>query len=98
MRRERLPIPIFWPGEFHGQRSLAGYSPWSCKELDTIEHQTLSLDVRVRTRDTWSSLYFPSIFPRNLTDPRNKEIIIIIRVKQIGMVILGVFPSIYAVL
>ena len=21
----------------HGQRSLAGYSPWGCKELDTTE-------------------------------------------------------------
>ena len=21
------PTPGFWPGEFHGQRSLAGYSP-----------------------------------------------------------------------
>ena len=27
----------FLPGEFHGQRSLAGYSPWGCKELDTTE-------------------------------------------------------------
>ena len=26
-RREWLPILIFLPGEFHGQRSLAGYSP-----------------------------------------------------------------------
>ena len=25
------------PGEFHGQRSLVGYSPWGCKELDTSE-------------------------------------------------------------
>ena len=33
-RRERLPTPIFLPGEFHGQRSLAGYSPWGHKELD----------------------------------------------------------------
>ena len=24
-------------GESHGQRSLAGYSPWACTELDTIE-------------------------------------------------------------
>ena len=24
-------------GESHGQRSLAGYSSWGCKELDTIE-------------------------------------------------------------
>ena len=23
-RRERLPTPVFWPGEFHGQRILAG--------------------------------------------------------------------------
>ena len=26
-RRERLPIPVFLSGEFHGQRNLAGYSP-----------------------------------------------------------------------
>ena len=25
---------VFLPGEFHGQRSLAGYSPWGCKESD----------------------------------------------------------------
>ena len=37
-RREWLPIPVFLPGEFHGQRNLAGYSPWGCKELDTTEH------------------------------------------------------------
>ena len=28
------------PGEFHGQRSLAGYSLWDCKELDTTEQLT----------------------------------------------------------
>ena len=31
------PIPMFLPGESHGQRSLAGYSPQGCKELDTTE-------------------------------------------------------------
>ena len=36
-RRKQLPILIFWPREFHGQRSLAGYSPWGCKELDVTE-------------------------------------------------------------
>ena len=25
------PTPGFLPGEFHGQRSLVGYSPWSCR-------------------------------------------------------------------
>ena len=27
-RREWLPTLVFLPGEFHGQRRLAGYSPW----------------------------------------------------------------------
>ena len=33
-RREWLPTPVFLPGEFHGQRSLAGYSPMGHRELD----------------------------------------------------------------
>ena len=28
-RRKWQPTPVFLPGEFHGQRSLACYSPWS---------------------------------------------------------------------
>jgi len=36
-RREWQPTPIFLPEDFHGQRSLAGCSPWSHKELDTTE-------------------------------------------------------------
>ena len=35
--REWLSTPIFLLGEFHGQSSLAGYSPRSCKESDTTE-------------------------------------------------------------
>ena len=31
-RREGHPTPVFLPGEFHGQRSLAGYSPWDHRE------------------------------------------------------------------
>ena len=31
------PTPIFLPGKFHGQRSLAGYSPQGCKESDTTK-------------------------------------------------------------
>ena len=30
------------PREFHGQRSLAGYSPWGCKESDTTEQLNCS--------------------------------------------------------
>ena len=40
-RREWLHTPIFLPGEFHGQRSPEGYSPWGCKESDTTEQLTL---------------------------------------------------------
>ena len=36
-RREWLLTPVFLPGEFHGQRRLAGYSPWGCKKPDTTE-------------------------------------------------------------
>ena len=36
-RREWLPTPIFSPGESHGQRSLACYSPWGRKDLDMTE-------------------------------------------------------------
>ena len=30
-RRAWRPTPVFLPGESHGQRSLTGYSPWSCR-------------------------------------------------------------------
>ena len=42
-RRDQLPIPVFSPGEFHGQRSLAGYTPSVRKEMDRTESLTLSL-------------------------------------------------------
>ena len=37
-KRKRQPVPIFLSGESHGQRSLAGYSPWSHKGSDMTEH------------------------------------------------------------
>ena len=40
-RRKWQLTPVFWLGEFHGQRSLAGCSPWGCKELDLTEHACL---------------------------------------------------------
>ena len=36
-RRDWLPTPVFLPGEFHGQRSPEGYSPWHHKESDTTK-------------------------------------------------------------
>ena len=39
-RREWQPTAVFLRGEFHGQRSLAGYSPWDHKESDTTKRLT----------------------------------------------------------
>ena len=36
-RRKWQSTPVLLPGKSHGQRSLIGYSPWSCKESDTTE-------------------------------------------------------------
>ena len=36
-KRKRLPIAVFWPGEFHGL-----YSPWGRKELDMTEQPSLT--------------------------------------------------------
>ena len=35
-RRERLPSPVLWPGEFHGL-----YSPWGHRESDATERFSL---------------------------------------------------------
>ena len=44
------PIPVFLPGESHGQRSPVGYSPWGCKQSDMTKHTF-----------TWSSTYYVRI-------------------------------------
>ena len=41
-RREWLPTPVFLPGVFHGQRSLAGCSPWHWEESNTTKELTLN--------------------------------------------------------
>ena len=41
--RKQQPTPVFLPGESHGERSLAGYSPQALKQLDTTEQLTLLL-------------------------------------------------------
>ena len=36
-KRKWQPTPVSLPGKSHGQRSLAGYSPWGRKESDVTE-------------------------------------------------------------
>ena len=52
LERKQLPTPVSWPREFHGQKSLAGYSPWSHKESDTTEQLSLSIYTKRYDRDT----------------------------------------------
>ena len=49
--------PIFWPGEFHGQRSLESYSPWGWKEWRTEQPSHTNVYIcKYRGRDI--SLHF----------------------------------------
>ena len=68
---EWLLTPVFLPGEFHGQRSLVGYSPWGHKESDTTGQLTLSLEfTRISfpsSREPWSSKCSPWISSISIT-------------------------------
>ena len=39
-RRKWQPTPVFLSGKSHGQRPLAGYTPWGHKESDTTKQLT----------------------------------------------------------
>ena len=54
-RRKRQPTSVFFPGKFHGQRSLAGCSPGGHKELDTTEVTELQ-------HHYFSDMWFVNIF------------------------------------
>ena len=66
-RRERLPNPVFWPGEFHGV-----YSPRSHKESDTTEWFSLlessinrslkNILLKIR-KEKWNLKYPTHVFP-----------------------------------
>ena len=52
LEKEMEPTPVFLPGKSHGWRSLVGYSPWGCKELDTAE-QLHFLYFHIRWPNDW---------------------------------------------
>ena len=37
-RRKWQLIPVFLPGQSHGQKSLAGYGPWGCKGYNMTDY------------------------------------------------------------
>ena len=58
-RRKWQPTPVFLPGESHGQKTLAGHSPWGHKEWDTTERLLLSLFFKVVMEEELIWLVFP---------------------------------------
>ena len=59
-RRQWHPTLVLLPGKSHGQRSLAGCSPWGCEESDTTS-LSLSLFPFVHWRRKWepTPLFLP---------------------------------------
>ena len=47
LEEEMTTTPVFLPVEFHGQRSLVGYSPWVRKELDLTEQLSTAQHIRL---------------------------------------------------
>ena len=60
-RREWLPTLVFLPEEFHGQRSLEGYSPWSQKESDRLSNQNLTYLRLIHWKDSMKSFVLSGI-------------------------------------
>ena len=48
------PLPVFLPGESHGQRRLTGYSPWDCK---TVRHNLVTKTFPLCATELVSALY-----------------------------------------
>ena len=55
-KRKWQPNVVFLPGEFHGQRNLAVYSPWGLKDLDKTEW--LSLHIHIAIQNGGLSIYW----------------------------------------
>ena len=49
--RKWQPTPVFLPGEFHGQRSLVGYSLQGHEELDTTERLSTAQKEMIMNED-----------------------------------------------
>ena len=75
-RRDWLPIPVFLPEKSHGQRSLAGYSPWGCKRVrhDLVTKQRkeriIYIQLRFPVPITGPSVQFSHSVMSALCDPR----------------------------
>ena len=69
-KRKWQPTPVFLLGISQGQRSLAGYSPWDCKESGMTEHACMhiSININIALDRLWSECLseYNLIFPLSL--------------------------------
>ena len=80
-RRKYQPTPVFLPGKFHEERSLAGYSSWGLKELDmtewlnwTEQHYYGFLLWYVKWKSTKSPLFYKVKLSKLLTTTQNEKV------------------------
>ena len=80
------PTPVFLPGESHAQRSLVGYSPWGCKELDITEHACMLWGKK-------STLTFKLLFStRKSISQKSRQSMLMESIPGVGVARGGVFP------
>ena len=66
-RSEWQPTPAFLPGESHGQRTLAGYSPWGCQESNMTERPTHTWSFSTWHPRPWG--HSPGLLVQSLCSP-----------------------------
>ena len=66
-KRNWQSTPVFLPGESHGWRSLAGYSPQGRKESDTTEWLTHKFAAHIRVKELIIYSIFKPIHQQILT-------------------------------
>ena len=71
-RRAWQPTPVFLPGVSHEQRSLADYSPWGHKELDT----TIATSLVAQMVKRLSTMQETQVRSLGREDPLEKEMAI----------------------
>ena len=65
-------IPVFLPGQFHGQRGLSGYSPWSHKESSDMTERART-HIHIQCKHIMCS--YENSHPKK---PRQRQILMII--------------------
>ena len=81
--RKWQPTPVFMPGKFHEQRSLAGYSPQSCTESDRTEHAARTACTAGCT--TAYPINIGYVIPEGRLDPSREQMLLCFEIKKINL-------------